>query len=211
VADLSVRVATADDAAGCAAIYRPYVADTAVSFETEPPTPALMSERIAATLARFPWLVATREGDRCGSAASGMVGGAEGGIVGSAASGVVGYAYAAEHRHRPAYQWAAEVSVYVAAPARRSGIGRALYAELLSAVSRQGYRVALAGVTLPNPVSVALHEAMGFEPVGVYRGIGFKLGGWHDVGWWQLRLGTDRTVLSSPVPSVPVPFADLTW
>ena len=160
-----IRPARAGDSAGCAAIYAPFVAETAVSFETEPPTAAQMAERIASCLRTHAWLVA-EDGDE-----------------------LLGYAYATAHRQRPAYQWAAEVSVYVAPTSQRRGVGRALYGQLLVDLAAYGYRLALAGVTLPNPASVALHEAMGFEPVGVYRGVGYKLGAWHDVGWWQRTLG----------------------
>jgi L-amino acid N-acyltransferase YncA len=101
---------------------------------------------------------------------------------------VVGYAYACPHRSRPAYRWAVEVSVYVATGRRRSGCGRALYVELAERLRGQGFQVACAGITLPNEASVALHESVGFVPVGVYRRIGWKDGAWRDVGWWQLEL-----------------------
>ena len=174
-----IRPARAADSAGCAAIYAPFVTGTAVSFETEPPTAAQMAERIASCLRTHPWLVAE---DR---------------------DGLLGYAYATAHRRRPAYRWAAEVSVYVRPQARRRGVGRALYGRLLNDLSRCGYHLALAGVTLPNAASVALHEAMGFEPVGVYRGVGYKLGAWHDVGWWQRALGS--VAAGDPAPPVPYP------
>jgi phosphinothricin acetyltransferase len=115
---------------------------------------------------------------------------------------VVGYAYAAAHNDRAAYRWAADVSVYIAASAKRQGIGRALYTKLLQMLRAQGLVVACAGITLPNDASVALHEAFGFEPVGVYRGIGFKLGEWHDVGYWQLEL----VPRGEGAPTEPVPY-----
>jgi phosphinothricin acetyltransferase len=161
----TIRTADPDrDAAACVAIYAPYVEIGATSFEQETPGPAAFAERIAQTLARYPWLVAERDGE------------------------VVAYAYACPHRSRPAYRWAAEVSVYVAAGQRRRGCGRALYAELMARLRRQRFQVACAGITLPNEASVALHEGMGFVPVGVYRRIGWKDGAWRDVGWWQLEL-----------------------
>jgi phosphinothricin acetyltransferase len=156
-----VRPADPDrDAAACAAIYAPHVDPGWASFEEQPPDAAEMARRIRAMPA---WLVA---GDP-----------------------VAGYAHAAPHRDRPAYRWAVEVSAYVAAGATGQGMGRALYDGLLALLAERGYRVALAGITLPNPASVALHERCGFEPVGVYRGIGFKSGAWRDVGWWQKGLG----------------------
>ena len=99
-----------------------------------------------------------------------------------------GYAYATRHRERAAYRFTVETSVYVAEAAQGRGVGRALYDALLEEVARRGFRVALAGITLPNPASVALHESLGFEPVGVFREVGFKFGAWHDVGWWQRGL-----------------------
>jgi phosphinothricin acetyltransferase len=153
------------DGAACAAIYAPYVTGSVVSFEEEAPGAAEMTRRIAATTATHPWIVAERDG------------------------AVAGYAYASRHRDRAAYRWAADVAVYVDARHHGAGVGRELYAELLEQLRGRGLRWACAGIALPNPASVGLHEAFGFEPVGVYREIGFKAGGWHDVGWWQLDLG----------------------
>jgi L-amino acid N-acyltransferase YncA len=102
---------------------------------------------------------------------------------------VLGYAYGAPHRERAAYNWTVEVSAYVDQSAYRTGLGRRLYTELFERLRSMGFRLLVAGITLPNEASVAIHEAMGFEPVGVYRNIGFKNGEWWDVGWWQLDLG----------------------
>jgi L-amino acid N-acyltransferase YncA len=156
-----VREATAADAAACAAIYAPYVTETVVSFETEPPSAAEMAARIAAA---HLWLV-LEDGGR-----------------------VIGFAYAGRFAPRAAYRWACEVSVYLERGRERTGGGRALYAELLPRLAARGFRVAVAGMTLPNPGSVGLHRAMGFEPVGTYRRIGYKFGAWHDVAWTQRRL-----------------------
>ncbi|MGO9490272.1 MAG: N-acetyltransferase family protein [Solirubrobacteraceae bacterium] len=162
---LIVRAATAADGAACAAVYAPYVTETAITFELEPPSAAEMARRITACVASHAWVVA-EEADR-----------------------VVGYAYGAPLHSRPAYRWSCEVSVYVEQGRRRTGTGRALYEALLARLSERGYRMAVAGMTLPNPASVALHTAMGFEPVGVYRRIGYKHGSWHDVAWTQRPLG----------------------
>ena len=145
-------------------IYAPLVRDTPTSFELAPPSAEEMGRRISECLGHAPWLVCER-GCR-----------------------VLGYAYAGRHRQRPAYRWSVEVSVYVSADARGAGVGRALYTSLLAALRLQGFYNAYAGITLPNAPSVGLHEALGFEPVGVYRRAGYKLGAWHDVGWWQLAL-----------------------
>ena len=160
-----VRDATVDDAARCAEIYAPYVRDTVVSFELEPPTAAVMAGRIEAALARHAWLV-LEDGGR-----------------------VVGYAYGSTFNARAAYDWSTSVSVYTEMGRRRTGAGRALYTALLDRLAARGYRTALAGIGLPNDASVGLHTAMGFEPVGTYHRVGWKLGRWHDVAWYQRPLG----------------------
>ncbi|GAA2682750.1 GNAT family N-acetyltransferase [Actinoplanes palleronii] len=166
---LTVRDATAADAEACAAIYRPYVLDTAVSFETEPPTPAEMAARIAASAATHAWLVA-EDG-----------------------SGVIGYAYAGPFATRAAYRWSCEVSVYLEQDRRRTGAGRALYDVLLPRLVTRGYRVAVAKTTLPNDAALGLHTAFGFEPVGIHRRIGWKHDTWHDIAITQRFLTPDPT------------------
>jgi L-amino acid N-acyltransferase YncA len=142
VSGATVRDASEDDAPACAAIYAPYVRETAVSFEGEPPTPAQMTERIAAATRTHAWIV--HEDDHR----------------------VVGYAYGGPHQKRAAYRFSCEVSVYVEQGRRRTGSGRALYDALLERLAARGYRMAVAGMTLPNDASAGLHRAMGFEPVG---------------------------------------------
>jgi L-amino acid N-acyltransferase YncA len=159
-----VRDASERDAEACARIYAPYVTDTAISFETEPPPAAEMARRIAAARRTHAWLVAEDEGR------------------------VVGYAYGVPFRPRAAYRWACEVSVYLELGRRRTGAGRALYEALLARLADRGYRTALAGMTLPNEASVGLHRALGFEPVGTFRRVGFKHERWHDVAWTQRTL-----------------------
>jgi phosphinothricin acetyltransferase len=159
-----VRDARAADAAACAAIYAPYVTGTAITFETEPPSEGEMAARIETASSGYAWLVLEHEGR------------------------VVGYAYGGRFHARPAYRWACEVSVYLENCRRRTGGGRALYEALLARLRERGFRIAIAGMTLPNEASVGLHQALGFEPVGTYRRIGYKLGGWHDVAWMQCRL-----------------------
>src|SRR5262249_55483808 len=97
-------------------------------------------------------------------------------------------AYASPHRQRAAYDWSVDVSVYIRDNMRRMGVGRALYTSLFAILRLQGFYNAVAGTTLPNPGSIGLHQAMGFQPVGVYHNIGYKCGAWHDVAWWQLAL-----------------------
>lgn len=101
---------------------------------------------------------------------------------------VVGYAYGSPHRTRAAYASSCDVAVYVDPAHSRQGIGRSLYAELLPVLAGKGYHAAFAGIALPNEASIGLHEAMGFTRVGIYREVGWKLGGWRDVGWWQRLL-----------------------
>lgn len=173
-----IRLATAGDAGPVAAIYAPNVTGSIISFESEPPDAEEMRRRIEGTLERYPWLVCERGGR------------------------VLGYAYAGAHGSRAAYQWSVDVSVYVHGEAHRTGVGRALYTSLFAALRLQGFYNAFAGATLPNPGSVGLHEAMGFRPVGVYRKVGYKMGAWHDVGWWHLPL---RERVPDPAPPADLP------
>ncbi|MGI5129990.1 arsinothricin resistance N-acetyltransferase ArsN1 family B [Pseudonocardia sp. CA-107938] len=159
-----IRAATERDADACAAIYAPYVTDTAITFETEPPTPAEMAQRIAHAEQSHAWLVLESDGR------------------------VVGYAYARPMKARAAYRWSCEVSIYLELGRRRTGGGRALYEALFERLTERGYRTAVAGMTLPNDASVGLHAALGFAPVGTFRNVGWKLGGWHDVAWSQRAL-----------------------
>ena len=156
-----VRPAAAADAPAIAAVYAPYVNDSAASFEVDPPSAAEVAQRMASGL---PWYVA------------------------ETADGVAGFAYASPHRARAAYRWAVDVSVYVSGAATGRGIGRSLYDRLLPVLRDLGHVRAHAGITLPNPASVGLHERYGFAHVGTYADVGFKLGRWHDVGWWSLAL-----------------------
>jgi phosphinothricin acetyltransferase len=161
LSSINIRVAGVPDASAVLAIYAPIVENTAISFEDVAPTDGEMAGRISAAHA---FLVAERDGT------------------------VLGYAYAGSHRARAAYKSSVDVTVYIAEDARRLGVGRALYAELLPRLKRLGFHAAFAGIALPNSASVGLHESVGFTPVGVYREVGFKFGRYHDVGWWQMLL-----------------------
>lgn len=165
---MHIRDATLEDAAACAAIYAPYVRETAVSFELEPPSAEELGERMARAMASHAWLVLEDDEGQ-----------------------VVGYAYGGRFAPRAAYRFACEVSVYLAAGARGQGGGRALYTILLDRLAARGYRMAFAGMTLPNDASAGLHRALGFEPSGVYRAVGWKAGAWHDVAWVQKPLAPD--------------------
>lgn len=176
-----VRPATIDDAATFAAIYAPIVRDTPISFETEPPSPQEMAGRVAETMKTYPWLAAEEAG------------------------GIAGYAYASAHRSRAAYRWSVDMTVYVGEKARRQGAARALYSRLFEILCAQGFHRAFAGIALPNPASVRFHEAMGFEPVGIYRNVGYKAGAWRDVGWWGRALAP----LDDHPPGEPIAYPAL--
>jgi L-amino acid N-acyltransferase YncA len=176
---MTIRHASPKDAGGILEIYAPFCLATAVTFETQPPTVDELRQRITRTLTVLPWLVCVQVGL------------------------IYGYAYASRHRERAGYRWSVDVSVYVRDGHRRKGLGRALYSSLFAILRLQGFYNVLAGIGLPNPASVSLHESMGLRPLGVYQGIGFKCGQWHDVGWWQLALrpgvGDPEEPLTFPV------------
>jgi phosphinothricin acetyltransferase len=172
-------MATLADADQVQAIYAPYC-DTPISFEIEPPSVDEMRRRMEKVLGSYPWLVCEDRGE------------------------ILAYVYAAQHRERYAYRWSVDTTVYVRQGRHRRGVGRALYTSLLAMLPLQGYVNAFAGVTLPNPASVGLHEAMGFRPLGVYAHVGFKNGRWHDVGWYQrcLQSRPDTPGETRPIAAV---------
>lgn len=170
-----IRSATASDAVACAEIYGPYVTNTCISFELDPPTSAQFVERIADAQTSHEWLVAERGGE------------------------VVGFAYGHEFASRAAYRWSCETSIYLAMDLRREGVGRALYQELLDRLAERGYRRAIACVTLPNEASIEFHRAFGFEDAGRYRRVGWKSGAWHDVAWMQRNLQRDEIDPPAPI------------
>jgi L-amino acid N-acyltransferase YncA len=167
-----IRSIELHDAEAVRSIYAPFVTDSATSFEIEPPDTTTIEQRIRDLKDRYPWLVFEAD------------------------EKVLGYAYASPHRARHAYQWCVDVSVYIHGLARGCGVGRALYASLFEMLRRQSYVNVYAGITLPNPASIGLHQSLGFVPVGVYSRVGFKFGKWHDVVWLHLRLS------EAPVPTL---------
>ncbi len=173
-AAITIRTATPDDADAIAAIYAPIVRHTTISFEWEPPTAADFRARIDKVLARHPWLVAV-----------------------DAANAVAGFVYAGTHRDPPSYQWSVNTSAFMRADVRGRGVGKALYTELFRQLVALGYYHAYAGIALPNAASIALHESVGFRPLGVYENVGYKFGAWRSVGWWQREL--------QPLPAEPAP------
>ncbi len=176
----TIRLARETDARPMLAIYEPVVRETAISFELKPPGEAEFGRRIRDTLEVTPWLACDGGGE------------------------IMGYAYAGRLRPREAYQWSVEVTVYVGTGFRRRGVGRALYTSLFACLRLQGYYNAFAAIALPNAASITLHETLGFEPIGVYRSVGYKLGSWHDSSWWQLGLQP-----KAPDPAPPRPLPDV--
>ncbi|HEX5040936.1 MAG TPA: GNAT family N-acetyltransferase [Candidatus Limnocylindria bacterium] len=178
---MPVRLADPDrDAVAVAAIYAAAVDTTIATFEEIAPAAETIRDRMRSVLARTPWLV-FEDGDA-----------------------VLGYAYAAPHQERPGYRWSVNISVYVASERRGMGVGRALYDELLAILRRQGFVNVYAGIALPNPSSVALHEGIGMRRTALYERVGFKFDAWHDVAWFALRLADP-----AGVPPEPIPLPDL--
>lgn len=178
---MNIRPADPDrDAAAVAAIYRPAIETTIASFEEPAPDASAMAVRMRDTLQRYPWLVAV-DGDT-----------------------VVGYACAAPHAERAGYRWSVNVSAYVDPAFHGRGIGRQLYDELLPVLRSQRLVNAYAGIALPNPASVALHESIGMRRIGIYERVGFKHGRWIGVAWYGLRL-TDP----EGTPPEPILYPDL--
>lgn len=175
-----VRLATPEDAAGILAIYAPYIANTSFTFETELPSVNDFAERIRNYLIQWPWLVCE---------ANGMI---------------TGYAYATRYRERTAYQWCVESSIYIHDDFQKAGIGKILYTALFEILKRQGFNNVYAVINLPNEKSVAFHEKLGFHYFATYEKVGYKLGKWKNVGWWQLSLNT-----YGDEPAAPVKFSDL--
>jgi phosphinothricin acetyltransferase len=169
-----IRLAAADDAAAIAAIYRPYVEESRISFEEEAPDAAEIARRMSNPI--HPWLIA-EEGEQ-----------------------VLGFATTSPMRNRNAYRWSVETGLYVQASEQGRGIGRQLLSTHLELLERQGFVTIVAGIALPNEASVALHQKLGFELSGVERGVGFKLGQWVDVGRWQRDLAPRTAAPPEPLP-----------
>jgi L-amino acid N-acyltransferase YncA len=173
----AIRLADpARDADAVAAIYRSAVETSIATFEEVAPDGPAMVARMRDTLSRFPWLVADEAGR------------------------VVAYAYAGPHHARAGYRWSANISVYVDDAHQGRGIGRTLYEALLPVLERQGIVNVYAGIALPNPASVRLHEAIGMQRTGVYEQVGYKLGAWHDVAWYGMRLADPSGRPAEPIP-----------
>lgn len=178
-----LRLATVDDAAAIAAIYAPWVRDTSISFELEPPSVAVMARRIAEVSSFYPWLVLELDGQVCA------------------------YAYATRLRDRPAYDWIAETSVYVEHARQRGGLGRRIYAALLDLLAMQGVIwaygaiVASGGADEDGP-SQRFHAEVGFERFARFPSVGFKQDRWWDVEWWRFALADSADHPPEPIRSI---------
>ena len=160
----SIRLISENDAREVLEIYNPYVLNTIVSFEYEPPSEDEFLLRIQNNISEYPWLVC---------------------LYGNK---IIGYAYASKHRYRTAYQWSCESTVYLLTEYHRKGIALILYKTLFSILKIQGYFNVYAGVSLPNEKSVGFHQSVGFKKVGIYKKVGYKFNKWHDVEWFQFQL-----------------------
>ena len=176
----TIRLANEKDAEGILNIYAPYIKNTSYTFETEVPSVASFAERINAYMVNWPWLVCEIDGV------------------------IAGYAYATRYRERTAYQWCTESSVYIHDDFQRQGIAKKLYVALLEILRLQGFRNVYAVINLPNDKSVKFHESCGFTYFATYEKVGYKLGQWKNVGWWQLSIND-----YSEEPSAPVKFSEL--
>lgn len=173
----SIRLATENDAAAIADIYRPYVEQTRISFEDVAPGAKEIARRLSGPV--HPWLVLEEEGV------------------------VAGYASTSPMRDRSAYRWSVETGIYLAPDAQGRGLGRELLGAHLKLLERQGFVTVVAGIALPNPASVALHEKLGFTLSGMERGVGFKFGAWVDVARWQKDLAPRVAEPVAPVRAMP--------
>jgi L-amino acid N-acyltransferase YncA len=180
-----IRIARAADAAAIAAIYRPYVEKTAITFEEVAPGAAEIAEKIEHVGSVFPFLVFEEEEATASS------------------NRILGYAYATRYRERAAYRWSLEDSVYVREDSTGRGIGRALLGVLVELLRELGYIKIYAVITPPNPVSIALHEKLGFTPLCSFADTAFKLGAWQAIDWMELTLR-----LPSERPAEPQSFPD---
>ena len=159
---MNIRNVNLTDAAQIAEIYNYYIKNTHQTFETEPLTPEEMRERIEEIRENYPYLVAEENGE------------------------IYGYAYATQFKMRQAYEFSAEVSIYVKADAKQKGIGTQIYDKLFEELKETDIHAIVAGISLPNDGSVRFHEKLGFTKVAHFREVGYKLGRWVDVGYWEL-------------------------
>ena len=172
-----IRLARETDAAEILEIYKPYIEDTAITFECEVPSFAEFGNRIKEISFAYPYLVCTSN------------------------QKIIGYAYAHRQMEREAYQWNAELSVYLEKTYFHCGVGKTLYQALIDILKMQNVRNVYGGVTSPNDNSERLHESLGFKKLGVYHNTGYKHGAWHDVAWFEKAID-DRILEPQPFLSI---------
>ncbi len=170
----TIRLISREDSPGILEIYKPYVTDTAITFEYEVPTQDEFLQRIKANTSEYPWLVCLQNHK------------------------IIGYAYASKHRDRAAYQWSVDSAIYLSPLVHRKGIARILYESLFSILRLQGYFNVYAGISLPNEKSVAFHKALGFKEIAHYKKVGFKHHQWHNTAWFELHLS--EHIDNPPIP-----------
>lgn len=172
---ISIRLIRETDAEAALAVYRPYVLNSVITFDYDVPSVEEFSEKIRTITAEYPWLVCEYEGK------------------------IAGYAYGSRHRSKAAYQWSPESTIYVAEEFHGTGIARILYKTVFEILLLQRFVNVFAGVTLPNPASENFHRSLGFTEIGIFRNIGYKLGKWNDVRWFQLLLSEWKTEPAEPL------------
>ena len=171
-----IRLATSKDAAAILNIYAPYIQYTSLTFEQDVPPIKHFENRITDYLKSWPWLICEIDGI------------------------LAGYAYASRYRERVCYQWSVECSIYIHDDYQQAGIAKALYEGLMEILKRQGIVNVYAVINLPNPKSVNFHERFGFKWFATFDHVGYKLGEWKNVGWWQLMLNELADNPPSPIP-----------
>lgn len=169
-------MAEEQDVPGILAIYAPFIEKTAITFEEEVPSVEDMWQRIQTIQKDHPYLVCIIDGD------------------------VAGYAYYSPYRSRASYRWAKEISVYINEKYYKRQLGQALYSVLFELARAQGLFTMLAIITIPNMPSIYFHEKLGFVKCAEYKNIGYKIGSWQTVGWWQYELFDENKVPGEIIP-----------
>ena len=169
-----IRLIQENDTQAVLDIYAPYVLNTYITFEYDVPTLQEFSEKIRTITSEYPWLVCLLDNK------------------------IIGYAYGSEHRHRTAYKWSPESTIYLTEDEQGKGIGRILYSTLFDILRLQGFFNVYAGVGIPNDRSERLHRSVGFQELGIFKKVGYKLGKWHDTKWFQLHL--QEHMIDPPLP-----------
>ena len=159
-----IRIVKLKDAQEIAEIYNYYILNSCVTFEEIPVSIEEMSQRIQSSSSKFPWLVYEKDNE------------------------ILGYAYASVWKARTGYKHTVESTVYLKKKATRNGIGSLLYKELIMQLTDLGFHAIIGGISLPNEVSIALHEKFGFEKIAQFKEVGYKFKNWIDVGYWELLI-----------------------